>query len=114
MAVQGGEWKVDLFSCGDGDTTVCAAAACCPCIILGAVDKVAEPCDGMGGPCMIYFIASGMGLGACYACTIRSNVRSKYGIPGGGMGDFCTHACCDPCALCQEYGHTKKMLTGGK
>ena len=34
---------------------------------MATTNQVAEPCDGMGGPCMIYFIASGMGLGACYA-----------------------------------------------
>ena len=47
-------------------------------------------------------------------CTIRGNVRNKYGIAGGSFGDYCTHMCCEPCALSQEYTHTKMMLTGGK
>ena len=130
-----GGWQAELCSCGGGDCAVCCAGGCCPCCLVGAIDKmvaenqVIEPCGGCGVPCFVHgalggFI-QGVGIfflgplsalihfGSCYACTIRTKVRAKYNIAGGGCNDCCIHYCCGPCAVCQEYTHCKKMITGG-
>ncbi|XP_068467577.1 protein PLANT CADMIUM RESISTANCE 10 isoform X2 [Phaseolus vulgaris] len=92
----------------------------CPCFLFG---KNAEFL-GSGtflGSCVTHFIlwsvvntaccllTDGLFLGlpgclvSCYACGYRKALRSKYNLPEAPCGDFVTHFCCHPCAICQEY-----------
>ncbi|KAH9623237.1 hypothetical protein KSS87_010829, partial [Heliosperma pusillum] len=32
-----------------------------------------------------------------------SKLKAIYGMQDSCCGDCCTHFCCEPCALCQEY-----------
>jgi Cys-rich protein (TIGR01571 family) len=39
----------------------------------------------------------------------RTRMRQKLGLSGSFLGDFCTHCCCNCCALAQEARHVKAM-----
>lgn len=125
-------WLTDL--CGGCNGETCCAACCCPCCMVGANAKmlrtgvIVDPCCGGSGPeCVIHGMLGGLiqgvaifGLGplaalihfgSCYACGIRSQLRTKYGIDGSSMADCCIHYWCGPCAVCQEYEENKKRIT---
>ena len=42
------------------------------------------------------------GVGTVYAARRRTEIRTKFGIAGSRLGDFCTWCWCPGPALCQE------------
>eukprot|EP00239_Pterosperma_sp_CCMP1384_P005928 CAMPEP_0197855524 /NCGR_PEP_ID=MMETSP1438-20131217/26798_1 /TAXON_ID=1461541 /ORGANISM="Pterosperma sp., Strain CCMP1384" /LENGTH=125 /DNA_ID=CAMNT_0043470669 /DNA_START=242 /DNA_END=619 /DNA_ORIENTATION=+ len=84
------------------------------------------PMAGTGGPCCIHGSLGGLiqgvaiyilgplaalvHFGSCYAYQYRTAIRERYGIPGGGVGDCCTHYWCGPCAICQEHIHLRDNI----
>jgi Cys-rich protein (TIGR01571 family) len=43
----------------------------------------------------------------------RGKIRIKYNLNGATCDDICTHYCCSPCAVCQEYREVKKRMKHG-
>lgn len=90
-------WLTDL--CGGCNGETCCVGCCCPCCMVGANAKMVQtgvlvdPCSGTGPECCIHGMLGGfiqgvaifiMGplaalihLGSCYACGIRSQLRTK-------------------------------------
>ncbi|XP_020230182.1 protein PLANT CADMIUM RESISTANCE 10 isoform X1 [Cajanus cajan] len=113
------QWSSGICACCD-DTQSCCIGCLCPCFLFG---KNAEFL-GSGtflGSCVTHlilwsavntaccFLTDGLCWGvpgclvSCYACGYRKALRSKYNLPEAPCGDFVTHFCCHPCAICQEY-----------
>ncbi|XP_017407871.1 protein PLANT CADMIUM RESISTANCE 10 isoform X2 [Vigna angularis] len=92
----------------------------CPCFLFGKNAEILGSGTFLGS-CVTHFIlwsvvntaccllTDGLFLGlpgclvSCYACGYRKALRSKYNLPEAPCGDFVTHFCCHPCAICQEY-----------
>ncbi|KAG6864513.1 hypothetical protein C0991_009000 [Blastosporella zonata] len=110
---KGREWSNGI--CGFSDACgTCCVAWFCPCIIYGSNKQRLEHLERNGTPdpdqggmfnsdCMLYgALAACLGVGCILQVGTRGAVRGRYGIQGGGCGDFFTSCCCTPCALTQE------------
>uniref|UniRef100_A0ABM5GKJ3 Placenta-specific gene 8 protein-like n=1 Tax=Pogona vitticeps TaxID=103695 RepID=A0ABM5GKJ3_9SAUR len=83
VTVQRSDWQTGLFDCCD-DCGVCLCGIFCPlCLGCQIASDMDECC----------FFGSSMAM--------RSVYRTKYGIPGSLLGDFCAVMCCGLCATCQ-------------
>ncbi|XP_060635288.2 placenta-specific gene 8 protein-like [Anolis sagrei] len=80
---QSPQWQTDLLDCFS-DCGVCLCGTFFP-LCLGC--QVASDMD----ECCLCGITMAM----------RSVYRTKYGIPGSLLGDFCVTWCCPHCSLCQ-------------
>ncbi|CAJ1926834.1 unnamed protein product [Sphenostylis stenocarpa] len=124
------QWSSGICACCD-DMQSCCIGFLCPCFLFG---KNAEFL-GSGtflGSCVTHFIlwsvvntaccllTDGLFLGlpgclvSCYACGYRKALRSKYNLPEAPCGDFVTHFCCHPCAICQEYREIRERSGGSE
>ncbi|CAI9779591.1 unnamed protein product [Fraxinus pennsylvanica] len=122
------QWSSGICACFD-DMPSCCIGLVCPCFLFG---KNAEFL-GSGtllGSCMTHFILWGLvntlccvltdgiiwGLPgcfvACYACSYRKTLRSKYNLQEAPCGDLFTHFCCHLCAICQEYREIRERSGG--
>ncbi|XP_014519993.1 protein PLANT CADMIUM RESISTANCE 10 [Vigna radiata var. radiata] len=113
------QWSSGICACFD-DTQSCCIGCLCPCILFGKNAEILGSGTFLGS-CVTHFIlwsvvntaccllTDGLFLGlpgclvSCYACGYRKALRSKYNLPEAPCGDFVTHFCCHPCAICQEY-----------
>ncbi|KAI5868193.1 PLAC8-domain-containing protein [Durotheca rogersii] len=108
---QGGPWQAGLCECTP--FTSCLLAWCLPCILLGQTsERIRDPsmqtADLMNSDCMLHGgITCLTGCGWIYAMLKRSEIRERYHIEGGGMGDCCTSYWCPCCALIQQDNEVK-------
>lgn len=52
---------------------------------------------------IVHFLLWVLGiLGVLYASRVRAQIRTRFGIKGSYLGDFCAWFWCSSCALCQE------------
>ncbi|GLC41884.1 hypothetical protein PLESTM_001262000 [Pleodorina starrii] len=92
-----------------------------PKLLLGRpADQHVMCCGGhCCGACCAYTCMACLGCPCMLQMMARGYIRNKYGIPGGGCGDFLVTWCCTPCALCQERrellirGHGKGGVVQG-
>jgi len=107
------EWSnglCDYFgACG-----TCCLGAWCPCILFSKNksrlqhlerDGTPEPHggEGVGADCMIYCCLTSLtGFGWVLQISPRAQIRRRYRIAGGNVGDIFVSWCCVPCALTQE------------
>ena len=96
-------WKVGLFDCFSY-FDVCLLALFCPCVQYGMTQEKSVPAQSACCGCFMY-----TALHICCPCIMpcwsgqfRAQLRGRYNISGGSMGDCCTHCCCHCCALIQE------------
>ncbi|KAJ7230560.1 PLAC8-domain-containing protein [Mycena pura] len=106
------EWSEGLCGCFEACGTFCCAWWC-PCIVHGKnkqrlrhlQEKGSPDPDGgscCSGACWAHCcLTSWFGLGWVLSCGTRGDVRSRYGIEGGGCGDCLASCCCAPCDLTQ-------------
>ena len=93
----------------------CCQTCWCSCCVVGATEAmidtgvVKQPCDGIGGPCIAFCLASAFGLNCCYTTFVtRKKLREKYGMNDGTVPDCLTHFFCAPFAICQDYNEAKQ------
>ncbi|XP_003221268.1 placenta-specific gene 8 protein [Anolis carolinensis] len=80
---QSPQWQTDLLDCFS-DCGICLCGTFFPlCLGCQVAADMDECC--LCGPTM----------------AMRSVYRTKYGIPGSLLGDFCVNLWCPHCALCQ-------------
>ncbi|TFK71587.1 PLAC8-domain-containing protein [Pluteus cervinus] len=110
----GREWSEGVCGCC-AEPGLCLKATCCTCVVYAQNKQRYEylqhngtydPEHGGGccsGSCWLHcLLQSCAGFGWILEIPNRSNIRSRYGIKGGCLGDCCTIWCCNPCALTQE------------
>ncbi|KAF9041556.1 PLAC8 family-domain-containing protein [Panaeolus papilionaceus] len=109
----GREWSNGLFGCF-GACGTCLVACCCPCITYGKVKHRYEHLNSKGYPdpehgggccnsdCMIHGLLMWCGFGFILQMGNRANIRGRYNVKGGPVGDCCASFCCTPCELVQE------------
>ena len=107
----GAEYHNGLCSCGES----CCQTFCCACCVVGATEAmidtgvVKQPCDGIGGPCIVFCLVSTFGLNSCYSTFVtRKKLREKYGMNDGTVPDCLSHFLCPCCAICQDYNEAKQ------
>ncbi|KAF8902524.1 PLAC8 family-domain-containing protein [Gymnopilus junonius] len=109
----GREWSESLFGCFE-DITTCLIATCFPCITYSNVKHRYEHLNNKGypdpehggsfcnGDCMVHGCLTFCGCGWAMQMGTRGNIRGRYNIKGGAVGDCCIALCCTPCELTQE------------
>ncbi|XP_002971358.2 protein PLANT CADMIUM RESISTANCE 10 [Selaginella moellendorffii] len=120
-------WTSGICACSD-DIPSCCLGLFCPCILFGRNVETLEDRPWVG-PCVMHLLlwgavtglccalTEGTALGvaascvSCYACGYRKTLRDKYNLEDAPCGDFLTHLCCHPCAVCQEYREMKERGT---
>ncbi|KAF8993641.1 PLAC8 family-domain-containing protein [Cyathus striatus] len=122
----GREWSNGLFSCCD-DSGTCMMACFCPCVVHSQVKHRYEHLESKGypdpehgggfcgGDCMAHACLTYCGIGFFLQAFTRGNIRKRYNIKGGFLGDCCSSLWCTPCELTQaaqeleleeqSYGH---------
>nr|XP_028600848.1 placenta-specific gene 8 protein-like [Podarcis muralis] len=80
---QSPQWQTDLMDCCS-DCGVCLCGLFCPLILGCQIASAMDECCLCGS-----------------SMAMRSVYRTKYGIPGSLLGDFCAMWFCPHCALCQ-------------
>lgn len=110
----GSEYHNGLCTCGES----CCQTCCAPCCVVGATEAmidtgvVKQPCDGIGGPCIIYCLAGSFGFYSCYSTFVtRKKLRQKHGMNENIPLDCLSHWCCPLCAICQDYSEAKQRIT---
>ncbi|XP_011084083.1 protein PLANT CADMIUM RESISTANCE 7 [Sesamum indicum] len=96
-------WSTGLFRC-HSDMKTCCKTLFCPCITSSEIVEIITEGKTLSGDALVI-------LGVCavicgmwtYTCRTRTIIRTKFNIRGSPCNDCLTHACCLPCALCQEY-----------
>nr|ATV82107.1 PLAC8 domain protein [Strobilurus tenacellus] len=106
------EWSEGLCGCTDDCGTFCVACWF-PCISYGKNKRRVDHLNSKGYPdpehggccnsdCMVHGCLTGcLGLGWILQIGVRSNIRTRYSIKGGGCGDCMSAWCCAPCELTQ-------------
>jgi Cys-rich protein (TIGR01571 family) len=102
--------------CGD-----CWMACCCPCILHGYTAQRLDPQKGndeskhdcCNGDCGVFCLASSCGFGWIMTMMRRTEIRNKYGIEGGALGDCCFSCCCNCCAELQMSKEVKQRNEQG-
>ncbi|KAJ7465691.1 PLAC8 family-domain-containing protein [Mycena latifolia] len=104
------EWSHGLFGCFDACGTCCCAWIC-PCVVHGQNKTRLRHLQDHGSPdpdpgcnsgaCWAHCILMSLGVGCFLQCLNRGEVRGRYSIEGGSMGDFCASWCCHSCDLTQ-------------
>ena len=96
----------------------CCQTCWCSCCVVGATEAmidtgvVKQHCDGIGGPCIAFCLASAFGLNCCYSTFVtRKKLREKHGMNQNIPLDFCSHFWCPCCAICQDYSEAKQRIT---
>eukprot|EP00736_Rhodelphis_marinus_P006547 Rmarinus@m.4560 len=96
-----------LFSCFN-DPMMCIVGWCVPCVGYGMIKEEYQQKAGLppsscfqDGLCNCLWLAFCPCVGIHQWSTLRGEVRNKYMIPGGGLGDCCSVCCCTPCAFVQ-------------
>ncbi|XP_052173768.1 protein PLANT CADMIUM RESISTANCE 10 [Diospyros lotus] len=122
------QWSSGICACCD-DIQSCFIGTLCPCFLFA---KNAEFLGSgtLFGSCTTHFIfwalvntvccllTDGVLLGlpgcfvACYACSYRKALRSKYNLEEAPCGDFVTHFFCHLCAVCQEHREIRERSGG--
>ncbi|KAK1387040.1 hypothetical protein POM88_015218 [Heracleum sosnowskyi] len=105
-----GEWTTPLWGCFS-DWGNCITTLFCPCVTYGQIANIVDQGKTTcftGGK--TYLTLMSLTCGCClYSCFARSKLRFMYNLPPSpcSCGDCVVHACCEPCALCQEYRELK-------
>jgi len=115
MDAAGREWSNDLFDCCNEPGT-CVMSWFCPCVVYAQNKQRYEHLNAKGTPdpelggsgcngdCMVHgFITGCCGMGWILQFMQRGNIRGRYNIKGGGLGDCCASFWCTPCELTQEH-----------
>ncbi|KAL6490775.1 hypothetical protein MHYP_G00011200 [Metynnis hypsauchen] len=89
-ANRSGIWTTGVYDCCSDMDTCCCALWCFPCLQCQTVSQF--------GWCFCLPL-----LDCCFAisCSLRRNIRQRYGIQGSCCDDCCTLCFCYPCAWCQ-------------
>lgn len=95
-----GPWVHGLCGC-TSDIPSCLMSWCCPCIIYGQNYEQIHK-DGCLMQGLIFAILMSCGLSCLVHMNLRANIRNKFNIIGGQLGDFLVTCCCPCCALAQE------------
>lgn len=103
------QWSSGMFDC-DQDCGSFVVGWFCPCIQYGTnMDTLNK--SGCFGPCCSYGCMAMLGCHCIIGASGRSNIRSRYLIPGDGCEDCLLHYFCVPCVLSQEYREILKRET---
>ncbi|KAI9430039.1 PLAC8-domain-containing protein [Lactarius indigo] len=106
------DWSFGLFDCTSA-CGLCCSATWCPCVVysknkqrLRHLQNHGTPLPGGGetynSDCCIYGCLVIPGYAWILQIGDRAEVRARYGIRGGTVGDCLTSCFCDPCSLTQE------------
>ncbi|OIT07294.1 PREDICTED: protein PLANT CADMIUM RESISTANCE 2-like [Nicotiana attenuata] len=103
-------WSTGLFDCCQ-DVHSCCLTCWCPCITFGRVaeivDRGSTSCGVSGALYLLVLCVTG--CSCLYSCFYRSKLRGQYFLDEIPCTDFCSHCCCETCALCQEYRELKNQ-----
>ncbi|XP_053287107.1 placenta-specific gene 8 protein-like [Pleuronectes platessa] len=106
------EWKTGLFDCFEDASTCCYGFWCCPCLACTVSGRVGENsclplCDlcsvAVGAGCGIYILVPPV------AVSLRSSIRSRYGIKGSICDDIAISCFCLTCSWCQMHREIKDL-----
>lgn len=62
------------------------------------------PAESCGTPGVLYLVVHCLtGFGFIFDFMARGDIRQRYGIKGGALGDCCTACCCMPCTQRQHH-----------
>lgn len=106
------DWSYGLFDC-TSECGTCCWAAWCPCVVYGKNKKRIQHLQSQGTPlpgggerfnddCCIHGCLTIPGYAWILQIGTRADIRARYSIRGGTMGDCLTSCCCTPCSLTQE------------
>ncbi|KAH9964823.1 PLAC8 family-domain-containing protein [Russula compacta] len=106
------DWSYDLIDT-NCPCNLFLLACFCPCFFFGKTKQRLSHLEDRGVPLpdggdkcdgeyCLYCCGFACGFRLCLQVPNRSDVRRRYGIRGGCMGDCLASWCCDPCALVQE------------
>ncbi|KAN0139503.1 PLAC8 domain containing protein [Lactarius tabidus] len=106
------DWSHGLFSCTE-ECCLCCWAAWCPCVVYSKTKQRLQHLQNRGTPlpgggerynadCCIYGCLVIPGYAWILQIGNRANLRTRYDIRGGTMGDCLTSWCCHSCSLTQE------------
>ncbi|KAI9450097.1 PLAC8 family-domain-containing protein [Lactarius psammicola] len=106
------DWSFDLFDC-TSKCGLCCWAAWCPCVVYGKNKQRLQHLQSRGTPlpgggeryndsCYIYGCLTIPRYAWILQIGTRADIRSRYGIRGGTVGDCLTSWCCHSCSLTQE------------
>ncbi|XP_074289872.1 cell number regulator 2-like [Silene latifolia] len=106
MATNNVDFSTDLFDCLS-DPSLCCLTCFCPCITFGRIAEIVDkgsPSWVVSGALYSLILAFTGGRCQCvYSGAYRSKLKAQFGMEADIFEDFCTHFCCEPCALSQEY-----------
>ncbi|KAH9046617.1 PLAC8-domain-containing protein [Lactarius hengduanensis] len=106
------DWSFGLFDC-TSECGLCCWAIICPCVVYSKnkqrllhLQNQGTPLPGGGkgvsSDCFIYGCLVIPGFDWVLQIGGRSDIRARYNIRGGTVGDCLTSCFCDPCSLTQE------------
>ncbi|KAF9254269.1 PLAC8-domain-containing protein [Marasmius fiardii PR-910] len=108
------DWSVGICSCEDENGCgTCCLAWICPCVVYGKNRKRFNSLQsgrgrerdpgGCNGDCWVHCCLVALGWGWVIQISSRSEIRARYNIRGGCLGDCCAAYWCTPCELAQEH-----------
>ncbi|XP_062250816.1 placenta-specific gene 8 protein-like [Platichthys flesus] len=106
------EWKTGLFDCFEDASTCCYGFWCCPCLACTVSGRFGENsclplCDlcspAVFGLCGIPLFVPPVSV------SLRSSIRSRYGIKGSICKDIAASCCCLTCSWCQMHREIKDL-----
>ncbi|GAA5944236.1 hypothetical protein JCM3775_007123 [Rhodotorula graminis] len=108
-------WSTGLCECGNDVPGFCLSCWC-PCMAYGQYKerydhlaqtgrpKPKEQVESCGTPGVLYLVVHCLtGFGFVLDFMARGDIRNRYGIKGGALGDCCTACCCMPCTQRQHH-----------